>query len=65
MEIVAKREPYKDKNTGQLWIDISLSNNAIRFIKFAVESYKGDKDDKKMEKVREDVHELWKVMNPS
>lgn len=65
MEIKPNTDVYKDPTTGKKWINVSMSNDAIRFIKFAVESYKGDKDDKKMEAIRDDVHQLWRVMNPS
>lgn len=62
-------KPVRNKDTGKKWVDISISNDAIRFIKSAVEFYEGDKDDKNNQELKEEVrkfiHNTWKELNPS
>ena len=62
-------KPVRDRNTGVKWVDIRISNDAIRFIKSAVQMYEGDKDDTSNEElkreVRKMIHEVWKQLNPS
>ena len=62
-------EITKDKDTNEKYITITLSNKYIRRIKSAVEFYTGDQDDNNnvqlMEAIRKDIHETWKVLNPS
>ena len=62
-------EPFRDSDTGKMWINISISNDAIRYIKSAVMFYEGDMDDPNNEQkkiaIRNAIHSLWKLMNPS
>lgn len=58
-----------DKDTNEKYITITLSNKYVRRIKSAVEFYTGDNDDNQntelMESIRADIHETWKILNPS
>ncbi len=62
-------KPVRNPQTGKMWIDIHISNEAIRFIKSAVQMYEGDKDDNDNQElkreVRKAIHEIWKELNPS
>jgi hypothetical protein len=59
----------KNPENGEKFVTITISNTDIRIIKSSVEAYQGDKDDVnyqvKMEKVRDNIHQTWKVLNPS
>lgn len=61
--------PRKNPENGKMWIKVDISNDAIRFIKSAVQMYEGDKDDRDNQETKEEVrrviHELWKQLNPS
>ena len=58
-----------DRDTREKYITITISNGDIKRIKSSVEAYQGDKDDTKyqenMEKLRNNIHETWKKLNPS
>jgi len=62
-------EITKDQRTGERSITLTISNSKIKIIKSAVEFYTGDKDDtdyqKKMEELRDNVHQAWRKLNPS
>jgi len=67
IEVVGDVE--KDSNTGEKTILIRATNTSVKMIKSAVEFYKGDADDNKnaknQEQLRNDIHSIWKILNPS
>ena len=67
IEVVGDIE--KNQNTGEKTILIRATNTSIKMIKSAVEFYKGDADDTKnarnQEQLRQEIHAIWKVLNPS
>ena len=60
---------FKSPDNAEMYITITLSNSDIKNIKSAITMYQGDKDDtknqQKMEKLRDNIHQAWKALNPS
>jgi len=58
-----------DFQTNEKFVTITLSNTDIKIIKSAIEFYEGDKDDnkhkQKLERVRDNIHQTWRKLNPS
>ena len=62
-------EITSDSKTKEKYVTIVISNSDIKTIKSAITWYEGDKDDidykQKMEKLRENIHQTWRQLNPS
>ena len=58
-----------ERENGDKTIQVKISNTAIKILKAAVNEYKGDKDDsqyvKNKQELKDDLHELWALVNPS
>ena len=67
------REVKRNDETGDNEAAMMVTNDAIKFLSEAVNMYIqkgfGDKDDPKQESIRQevksDLHEAWKLLNPS
>jgi hypothetical protein len=74
------KEVHRNDDSGESEATMMVSNEAIKFLNEAVGIYTqhkcevvpegfGDKDDPKqqaiIEEVKEDLHQAWKVLNPS
>jgi hypothetical protein len=67
------KDIQRNDDTGEKEATMMVTNDAIKFIKEAVAMYIqkgfGDKDDPKkealIEEVQDDLHQAWKVLNPS
>jgi len=59
----------KNPENGERFVTITISNGDIKRIKSAIEWYKGDADDvkneAKMELLRDNIHQTFRVLNPS
>jgi hypothetical protein len=67
------KETHRNDDLGQNEATMTVTNDAVLFLKEAVAMYIqrdfGDKDDPKQNKIRQevkqDLHEAWKALNPS
>jgi hypothetical protein len=74
------KEVHRNDDTGDKEASMMVTNDAIKFLNEAVNIYTqhncevvpegfGDKDDAKqqaiIQEVKQDLHEAWKVLNPS
>ncbi len=62
-------DKVRNMENGEWFITITLSNTDVKNIKSAIEFYPGDKDDlrnkEKIEKLRDNIHQTWRKLNPS
>jgi len=62
-------EVVKNPEDGKNFVTITLSDDDLHIIKSSIEFYQGDKDDnqykKKMEKLRENIHQVHRKLRPS
>lgn len=60
---------FKSPDNAERFATITISNTDIKNIQAAITWYQGDKDDtknqKKMQELRDHIHEVWKQLNPS
>jgi hypothetical protein len=67
------KETHRNDDLGENEATMTVTNEAILFLKEAVAMYIqrdfGDKDDPQLQKtkkeVQQDLHEAWKLLNPS
>ena len=67
------KEVHRNDDIGQKEATMSVTNDAILFLQEAVNMYIqrgfGDKDDQQLQQikqeVKQDLHDAWKVLNPS
>ena len=67
------KETHRNDEIGQNEATMTVTNDAVLFLKEAVAMYVqrdfGDKDDQQLQKtkreVQQDLHDAWKALNPS